>query len=50
MGHQCLMAVSSWMGPNFLTLNMDKPEVVLIGNDSMYPVCASVLLRLTKVD
>lgn len=50
MGHWCVMAVSSPMCHNFLTLNMDTPEVVLIGNDSQCPVYARVLLRLTKVD
>lgn len=50
MGHWYLMAISSAMCHNFLTLSMDKPEVVLIGNDSLYPACAHVLLGLTKVD
>ena len=49
-GHWCLMAVSSRMCRNFLTLSMDKPEVVLIWNDSCYPACAYALLKLTKVD
>jgi hypothetical protein len=50
MGHWCLMAVSLRMRHNFLTLNMDKLEVELTGNDSQHPACACVLLRLTKVD
>lgn len=50
IGHWCLMAVSSRMCRNFLTLSLDKAEVVLIWNDSFYPACACVLLKLTKVD
>ena len=43
----CLLAINKWMNDNFLKLNEDKTEVLLIGPKSKRDILTKILGGLT---